>query len=166
LKHAGAFDRQTKGDHAVQRLSVFVFGLVIMSTPGAYDMEQHLWQERLLILVAPSEQDPDLQRLREIVRDRRDAIVDRDLRVFELVADRGWCDGEPLDAAEVAALRARLAVSPDAKSMILVGLDGGEKRRASLNTELSDLFAQIDGMPMRRADIRAKRSAGRPVTEP
>jgi len=66
----------------VKRSGVFVFGLLIMSMPGAYDMEQHLWQERLLMLVAPSEQDPDLQRLREIVRERRDAIVDRDLPVY------------------------------------------------------------------------------------
>ena len=150
----------------MQRVSIFLVGLLLTSMPGAYELDQHLWQERLLILAAPSAEDPDLQRQRAAVRERQDAIVDRDLRVFELVAGRGWRDGEPLGAADAAALRTRFAIDRDARTMILVGLDGGEKRRASLDTDLRELFVQIDVMPMRRADMRAKRAAGETVTDP
>ena len=42
---------------------------------------------------------------------------------------------------------------------LLLGLDGGEKRRAALGTELRSLFLQIDAMPMRRQELR-ERAAG------
>ena len=147
-------------------VSLFLIGVLMSSSTVAYDLAQHLWQDRLLILAAPSRQDPDLERLREIVRERSDAVIDRDLRVFELAGLQGWRDGEPLAESDVRALRAHYGIGSDEQTMILVGLDGGEKRRTSLDTALRELFVQIDGMPMRQADIRAKRAAGRPVTEP
>ena len=40
------------------------------------------------------------------------------------------------------------------------------KRRATLDTDLREIFLQIDGMPMRRAEIRTKEAAGEQVTTP
>jgi hypothetical protein len=40
--------------------------------------------------------------------------------------------------------------------MILIGLDGGIKRRGELDTELQAVFGQIDGMPMRRQELRER----------
>ena len=140
--------------------------LLLAGAAGAYEMAQHHWQDRLLVLVAPSEDDPGLQRQRQRVSDRSDAIMDRDLRVIELVGDSGKRDGEPLKRSEIIALRTQFAVADDARLMILVGLDGGERRRAPLNTDLRDLFLQIDAMPTRRADISSKQAAGIEVTDP
>lgn len=150
----------------MRRSSLFLIGLLISPVSWAYDLEQHLWQHRLLVLAAPSDEDPNLQRQRDTVRERNDAIVDRDLRVFELVGKLGWRDGEPLDAGDATALRRHFDLEAESATMILVGLDGGEKRRAPLGSDLRELFMLIDGMPMRRSDMRAKRAAGQPVTEP
>jgi len=57
-------------------------------------------------------------------------------------------------------------VSPDSREPVLVGLDGGTKRRAPLATPLSEIFRQIDGMPMRRQQIQERRRQGLPATEP
>ena len=143
-----------------------LFLVLVAPSAFAYDLRQHLWQDRLLILVAPTVDDAQLLRQRERVTARRDAVLDRDLRVFELRGDGGWRDGEPLDPADVASLRQEFGVDADDRLMILVGLDGGEKRRAPLDTSLTEFFLQIDAMPMRQDDIRAKREAGIPVTEP
>ena len=50
--------------------------------------------------------------------------------------------------------------------VILIGKDGGVKRRAGLNTDLSEIFLQIDGMPMRQQEMRAKQKAGIEITPP
>ncbi len=132
----------------------------------AYDMDQHLWKARVLVLAAPSAEDPGLLQQRRAIDARRDALIDRDLRVFELAGDSGRLDGEALDAGAANALRSQFALAQDARLLILIGLDGGIKRRESIDIDLSEVFRQIDGMPMRRADIRAKKAAGLPVTKP
>lgn len=148
------------------RLLVLACAAMIMPIAAAYDLSQHQWQERLLILIAPSLDDPSLQQQRCRISERRDAVDDRDLRVIELGKRRGLLDGKPLGAAQVASLRAIFASKQADRLLILIGLDGGEKRRVPLDTNLTELFQQIDGMPMRRADIRAKQAAGIPVSEP
>lgn len=148
------------------RLVGLSLALLLAGAAGAYDVSQHRWQDRLLVLVAPTEDDPGLHQQRQRVNERNDAIADRDLRVIELVGGGGRRDGAPLTGPEVESLRSQFALADEARLLILVGLDGGVKRRAPLDTDLRELFLQIDGMPMRRADIRAKRAAGQPVTEP
>lgn len=155
-------DRQRRRRPAVG----WLLGMLLTGPALAYDMDQHLWAHRLLILAAPTAGDPIVQAQLEEVKTRRDAILDRDLRVFELYRDGALRDGEALSSEDLTALRRHFALDDDARVLILVGLDGGEKRRAPLDTPLSQLFLQIDAMPMRRADIRAKEAAGVPVTEP
>jgi len=150
----------------VKTTVIFLLSLLLAQVVSAYDLAQHLWRERLLILIAPSTEDPGLQQQRRVAAARRDAVIDRDLRVLELAGEAGVRDGEPLDTTEVASLRARFAVGENTRLLILIGLDGGTKRRASLDTDLAEVFRQIDAMPMRRVDIRAKKAAGIPVTEP
>jgi len=147
---------------------LFVVMMFFLVVPGAVAdvLDEHLWKDRLLILAAPSAKHPALQQKRDIINARRDAIDDRDLRIYELIGKQGLRDGEPLEVEEVAELRERFALDPNDRMVILVGLDGGEKRRAPLATPLSELFMQIDTMPMRRADIRAKKEAGEAVTKP
>ena len=142
--------------------------MIFLTVPEAMAgmLDQHYWQDRLLILVAPSAKYPALQQKRNVIDERRDAIDDRDLRVYELVGNQGLRDGAPIEPEHVAAMRKRFALKQHDSVIILVGLDGGEKRRAPLATPLTEFFAQIDAMPMRRADIQAKRAAGETVTKP
>jgi hypothetical protein len=58
-----------------------------------------------------------------------------------------------VDGGEGGALRARFA--PDGFAVVLVGLDGGEKFRASAVVDPDRLDALIDRMPMRRRELSA-----------
>ena len=142
---------------------------------GAYDLDRHRWQDRLLFLVAPNAEDAELadqlrwiEQRREAVLDRdlREAVLDRDLRVFQLFVDQGRVDDQILTPGSVRLLRARLGLTEQDRLVILIGKDGGVKRRAGLNTDLSVILRQIDGMPMRQQEMRAKQKAGIEVTPP
>ena len=122
----------------------------------AYDLSQHLWRDRLLVLVADDPQDPDLVGQLRSLNQERAAVEDRDLRIFRLFAYDGWIDQNALSKEEVAQLRRTFGVPISQRQLILVGLDGDIKRRAKLSTELSEVFAQIDAMPMRRNELRIR----------
>lgn len=141
-------------------------GLVVTTTAMAYDFDQHAWRDRLLILAAPNLQHPDLPAQLEVLKSRDAALQDRRLRVFTLIGETGARDNEPLTERDVDAVRSAFGIERSHAVMLLVGLDGGIKRRTTLDTDLSELFVQIDAMPMRRAEISAKRAAGELVTEP
>ena len=133
---------------------------------AAYDLRQHQWSERVLVLVAPASDDPELTAQRDWLEGRRAALADRDLLVIEVWADAGLAGDQPLSAVDAAGLRNQLDVAPGDRLQLLIGKDGGIKRRAALNTDLSESLRQIDTMPMRRQEIRAKQRAGLTVTPP
>ena len=145
-------------------LGLLAAALTWAGAAAAYDLGQHQWRDRLLLLVAPSPDDPAAVAQRRWRAQRAAAVEDRDLEIVRLYRDHGYVGERSLDAAAVAALRQRLELPADARLLILVGKDGGVKRRAPLDTDAAELFRQIDGMPMRQAEIRAKRRAGEAVT--
>ena len=136
----------------------FCFGTMV-SSAMAYDLQRHVWQDRLLFLVAPEIDDPGLQRQLAVVEQRHEAVLDRDLRVFVLTTTGGQLDGSPLSKADVSSLRDQLRLAPYARALLLIGLDGGIKSRTPLDTSLSSVFRQIDAMPMRQQELRERSSA-------
>ncbi len=132
----------------------------------AYDLTQHEWRHRLLFLIAPRADDPDLVAQQHNTEQRRDALLDRDIRLFQLLPDQGFFGETALSAETVRALRQKLDVTAADRLVILIGKDGGIKRRAELDTDLREVLLQIDAMPMRRDEMRAKKEAGIPVTPP
>ena len=142
--------------------------LIALTLPSAsaYDLGQHAWRDRLLVIAAPTRDDRGAVKQRRVVQDRSDAIADRNLRVLELFEDGGSVDGAPLSTDEVAQLRATFGIDAQARVMLLVGYDGGIKRRSPIDTDLRIFFLDIDKMPMRQAEIREKRATGQLVTKP
>ncbi|MGD1984284.1 MAG: DUF4174 domain-containing protein [Chromatiaceae bacterium] len=147
-------------------LTVWLVGMLATTAVHSYDIDQHAWRDRLLILAAPERQHPTLTLQQQTVAARAAAIADRRLRVFVLAGGAGQLDGSPLSVDDVVFLRRTFAIEANDTVMLLVGLDGQVKRRDALDTALSELFIEVDAMPMRRAEIRAKRAAGETVTEP
>lgn len=124
----------------------------------AYDLSQHLWRDRLLVLVADDPQNSDFVEQLRTLEQERAGVADRDLRIFRLVAYDGWIDQNALSKEDVAQLRRTFGVPIGQEQLILVGLDGEIKRRAKLSTEILEVFAEIDAMPMRRNELRARES--------
>jgi hypothetical protein len=150
----------------VGRLVPGIIALMLaLSGAEAYDLGQHQWRHRLLILVAPGGDDPLLAEQRRRIAQRRDAMLERDLLVFQILRDRGLAGERGLPAGMLTQLREQLDVTADDRLMILIGKDGGVKRRAPLSTDLAEIFSQIDAMPMRREEMRASERAGDPSAE-
>ena len=58
------------------------------SQAPAYDLSQHEWRHRLLFLIAPQSEDAGLKMQRREIALQRDAVLDRDVLVFQLLPDQ------------------------------------------------------------------------------
>lgn len=122
-----------------------------LASPAAADgLDRLLWRSRALVVVAPSAEDPRLALQRRIYAADAHGARERDLVLIEVAGG---------DAGAVA-LRQRFGVAPGAFAAILVGKDGGAKLRAETPLAAAQLFGEIDGMPMRRNEMRRGAAAG------
>lgn len=126
------------------------------------------WQARALLLFAPAADAPEVTALLAQIEQQADAFAERRLRLVELYPPPAGAAGTPaptragpdahalpLSAAEVSALRTAFAPLPAPATLVLIGLDGGEKLRLPAKRGLAPVFAAIDRMPMRQRELRA-----------
>ncbi|WP_218136916.1 DUF4174 domain-containing protein [Hymenobacter terrestris] len=104
------------------------------------------WRQRVLLICAPTATDAQLQKQRALLQPAGAGLTERDLLVLELP----WAS---LPEADRSYLR-QLGGSPDSFRVLLIGKDGGVKRRDTEPVAPAALFATIDGMPMRRQEMK------------
>ncbi len=105
------------------------------------------WQQRVLLLCAPTAADTALRRQQQLLAPARAALAERDVVVREVrVAE--------LPPADRRYLAQQLGVPGTGFTAVLVGKDGGVKRRDVRPVAPAALFATIDAMPMRQQELR------------
>ena len=97
--------------------------------PATIDLAQYRWQNRVLVVATPNENDPAFLEQKRRFEANADAMTERDL-VIEIQPTTG------------------------AFEVTLIGKDGGRKWRQSDPLEMDTLFALIDSMPMRQSEMR------------
>ena len=121
---------------------------------SAAQMSDYIWQNRPLLLFAPSVEDSRLQRTSDNLQRRRCELDDRHMIIGVILAQgQSRLDDQPLSASDAVALRERYAIDRDQFAAILIGKDGSEKYRRYDVPELDGIFALIDGMPMRQDEM-------------
>jgi hypothetical protein len=120
---------------------------LIATDPGT--MASMKWQRRVLLVSAPTHQDPKLAVQRRIIGSWKVAAADRDLSIVEVVGDKVAGATDPQ-----AVLRRKYRLSTTGFTAILIGKDGGEKLRSATPISAAVLEDTIDAMPMRQAGER------------
>jgi hypothetical protein len=137
--------------------------LAFATAVGVYGfgLSELRWQNRPLLVFAASADDAKLLELRAELARAAPELRDRDMVVIEVIgAAQARLDGTALPEGAAADLRRRFEVPSEAMTLILVGKDGSEKLRASDRWDLAEVFALVDGMPMRRRELSERGSTG------
>jgi len=128
------------------------------------DLSVHAWSHRLLFVFSPEPRANAFQAQMRLWEGHGDGIRDRDLRLYSVVgSDAGRVrstptdDGRPITAASAQRIRERFDVETEGFTVILVGKDGTEKRRETEPVSMASIFATIDAMPMRQAEMKRNR---------
>lgn len=138
---------------------LFVLILFMQATTAAQanPLSQFRWKNRPLLIFATDADDRNAQETRRALDVSDCELTDRDM-VIGWILERGESRfGEVIiDATTADALRSRLGIEDGDFAAVLVGKDGGVKARYAKAPDLNDVFALIDGMPMRRSEMRQR----------
>ena len=122
--------------------------LLAIALAASPTIAQMKWERRVLIVSAPTAEDPALAEQRRILAAWKTSADARDLILVEVVSDTVRGASDP-----AAALRRKYNL-PSTFTAILIGKDGGEKLRSAKPFPAAALEATIDAMPMRKAGQR------------
>lgn len=137
-------------------LAVLLISAALASaTATAAELGDYRWDRRPLLVFAPDAGDARLtETLRRIEATRCD-FADRDMVLGQLLATGGsTLDGQSVDAEQSQRMRGQFGIDASAFTVVLIGKDGGEKLRVTEVPDLRQIYAVIDGMPMRGNEIR------------
>jgi len=136
-------------------LSLFVPFMLQAQGHNEFQLSDYRWENRLLLVFAPSQESADHKKQMEELNNRRDGLLDRDLKIIHLFReDASFGDGREIDKETVNGLYQKFDVKPGSYRIILIGKDGTEKLRKSTLLETDELFGLIDSMPMRQREMK------------
>lgn len=132
-----------------------------MSNPNlhAQDLSSHQWENRIiLVLTEDPAQDNYKKQLEELKADKN-GLQERKLLIYQLTSTQYKMGLEDTsDWQEGSQLYNKYKTGNASFEVILIGLDGGVKLSQEQVLSREKLFAVIDGMPMRKAEIRKNRN--------
>jgi hypothetical protein len=105
-------------------------------------------KKRVVVVLAPSENDPHLKSQRAIAAKAAAEFLDRDLILISEIAQ--------------GPLHQKYGVPSQQFQVLLIGKDGHTAANWSTPITSAELFSIIDVMPMRRDEIRLKTRANNP----
>jgi hypothetical protein len=138
--------------HAALLAAHFLF---MNQDAAAEPLDPYRWKSRVIIASVPPGEARD--QLTASLAANRAEIDERDLKVIDVSPGSARIPGTVrLDPKQATALREKLKLSARETNavFILIGKDGGEKARHRGTLKLANWFILIDGMPMRRDEIR------------
>ncbi len=154
---------QKRGYHTTVKRFVLIYiifvALMVYDSKEVIPMDfnQFRWKHRLLLLFAPNGDDPLLKQIHSELIARKVEVDDRDLVIFHVFEQEpSRMNSTLLNPETVESIRNRFAAPRNRFTLILVGKDGGIKLKRSRRTDLKDIFALIDSMPMRQNEMRRK----------
>ncbi|WP_375172676.1 DUF4174 domain-containing protein [Pseudooceanicola sp.] len=109
--------------------------------PDTADLSDYRGSERLVVIFAPSLDDPKMKQALAALRLAEPGLDDRDVVVLT-------------DTSPEADSLMREKLNPEGFTMLLVGKDGGIKMRTQDVMSPEEIFATIDAMPMRRQEMQ------------
>ncbi|MEM8885343.1 MAG: CIA30 family protein [Planctomycetota bacterium] len=120
-----------------------------------FAMNSLRWSARPLVVFAPKADDERVKLQLAAIEKSRTRFAERDM-VLVLIVDDGtsYAGSRPLTRAESEAVRRDLRVERGRFVVKLVGKDGGVKHVNPKPSDLLGIYEKIDGMPMRRSEMR------------
>jgi hypothetical protein len=131
--------------------------LFIYTSTNAQDLSKHQWKERVLLILTDAVDTPEFQNQIKVLKKNIIDLKVRKLIIYQITPNHYKAGiSEEIKWNKKKDLYQELKTDNQSFEIILIGLDGGEKLRQSNILTTDKLFSIIDGMPMRRAEIKNK----------
>ncbi|MHA7060080.1 DUF4174 domain-containing protein [Aquimarina sp. M1] len=137
------------------KIAVFLLTIIPMLALSQ-SLNKHLWKDRLLLVVADSYENPKLVEQHKEFENKPMAVADRKLIMYQITPSsyqKGIKKSTPIENSD---FYKKFNPSNRDFMVILIGLDGGIKLTSNNVLSSSQIFGNIDQMPMRRQGLRNK----------
>ncbi len=124
---------------------------VVVSENNPLDI--YRWKQRVIVIQTGEDVDMAARQYSDFT-DELPELQERDVVLLTIRGEEVDLFGERSSISASQVVRA-CGLKPDAFGLALVGKDGGVKFRGSELVEPREIFALIDQMPMRRAEMRS-----------
>ena len=131
------------------------------STAAAKPLGDYRDKNRVLLVFAPTEQDPACREQYKLLQGEKAELEERQIVVLPVFADARKPAGDPPGA-----LAKRFGIDPKTFAVILVGKDGHDAYRSAKPLPAATLYATVDAMPMRRAEMKRPPATASPSPMP
>ncbi|HDZ15557.1 hypothetical protein LCGC14_1093240 [marine sediment metagenome] len=139
------------------RFLTFTIYAIIMTfshTSEAQGLNDYQWKNRILLLVDKSSSSEALISQLEVLNADKKALKERDLIIFRITPDEVLTSNGEKTKIGQNEIYKNYNLESNFKGVILLGKDGGVKMRQPFEVKTQKIFALIDGMPMRKREIR------------
>ncbi|WP_208152423.1 DUF4174 domain-containing protein [Winogradskyella pelagia] len=133
----------------------FIFIILCMHSINSQNLESFKWKNRLLLVLTSNTKSTAFTRQLKILETESKGLEERKLLVFKISPYLEMSSQEHNDYwITDSKVFKKYNSSPEEFKVILIGLDGGIKLEQNTVLTAKNLFTLIDGMPMRRTEIR------------
>ncbi|KOY51103.1 DUF4174 domain-containing protein [Polaribacter dokdonensis] len=134
---------------------IIVFTLTFMQS-FSQDFKDYQWKNRVLIVSTNNEKGIEFQKQINLLENLDQELKERKLIVYQIIDNK-----YKLNFTESYKLlnssSKKYVSTKDGLQVLLIGLDGGIKLKQNSILTAEKLFAIIDGMPMRKRELRKNR---------
>lgn len=127
-------------------------------TGNAQDLREYQWRNRLVILVDHTLYTQELQSQYQLLIREEAKLKERDIILISLSPSEVHTTSNKSDDLEANAIYKALSLPKHYSGLLLIGKDGGVKLKKNFEVLPELIFTRIDGMPMRRAEMRNNRN--------
>ena len=125
-----------------------------MNITKAQHLDDYRWGNRILLLIDKNSDTDAVIAQMENLGAENGALTERDLIIFIVTPDLVYTTEGAKTKINSEKLYKDCDLEIDFTGVVLLGKDGGVKMREPFEVAAETIFALIDGMPMRRSEIR------------
>lgn len=137
-------------------LSVLVLITIVESVTAQSFLDRFLWKNRVVLVVDHNVAHPKQMVQFMAFYKKKAENKDRDLVLLGLTKNQTFLGFEVLSVPPEDLLK-QLRLGPAFQGMLLLGKDGGIKLKSTSFTNPEDVYTLIDGMPMRKQEVKLKK---------
>lgn len=134
---------------------IIVFTLTFMQS-FSQDFKDHQWKDRVLIISTNNEKGIEFQKQINLLENLDQELKERKLIVYQ-ISDNKYKLNFTESYKLLNSSSKKYVSTKDGLQILLIGLDGGIKLKQNSILTAEKLFAIIDGMPMRKHELRKNR---------
>jgi len=126
-------------------------------TSKAQDLQQYQWENRIIVVYSNETEVDLVSKQLKLLTKESNKLSERKLMVIQAHKNQYRTIFPENSEWVSSSLKDKLKISVETEfEVFLLGLDGGIKLRQQEIVQTEKLFSLIDGMPMRKAEIRRK----------